>query len=55
MRESRSLRDVKEYLLMVALSTHPLRSCGYGDTSVPPPAKLMRTGALLRKVSILDF
>src|SRR5262245_3674212 len=31
--------------LMVALSTTPPRSSQYGDTSVPPPQKLIRNGA----------
>src|SRR5579864_6186448 len=38
----------KEYLLMVALSTQPPSRSGNGGTSVPPPAKLMRKGALAR-------
>src|SRR5688572_27539921 len=35
---------------MVAESTHPPRSRGYGITSVPPPEKLIRSGALARMV-----
>src|SRR5579884_2175828 len=38
----------KEYLLMVALSTQPPSRSGKGGTSVPPPAKPMRSGALAR-------
>src|SRR5450755_2295630 len=35
---------------IVAFSTHPPSCSGYGETSVPPPAKLIRSGALARMI-----
>ncbi len=38
---------------MVQLSTAPPFSSGYGETSVPPPAKLIRSGAFARTIGIV--
>src|SRR5579863_2636531 len=53
MRSSlRCLTDTYANLSMVQESTQPPCVSGYGDTSVPPPQKLMRRGALLRTTAL---
>src|SRR6266566_1157498 len=43
------------YRLIVALSTTPPRSSQYGGTSVPPPQKLIRSGARARISMAMQF
>ena len=48
----RASRVTYANLSIVQFKTAPPFSSGYGETSVPPPAKLIRSGALLRRICI---